>query len=272
MLDLKELAHHLRVGQQELADVIGVKQSQISMMMNGRRDIRSVHVDKLIAAYGDIVSQFITDGSKASICPSCADRIEEAEIVEEKPFATKEAVESRELDLRKAVESGSAVLARKSLADFVQPFDYAQPVISSAMAPFFKVGDLLLLRFLPEGAEMIDGEVYSIDTSAFGCLLRRIKKEPDGRYRLCATNKGFDDIILPPSGIRSVALIVHLLRTGFSPSYDLTESFTASSRNMQQVLDAQDQLIAEIREQNAEVREQNRRNHELVNHIINSKI
>lgn len=271
MLNLKELAHHLRLGQKDLAEVLGVKQSQVSMMMNGRRDIRETHVAKLMAAFGDKILPFLDD-SETPLCPSCADRIDEAVIVEEKPYANKEAVESRELDLREAVESGSSALDRKSLADFVQPFDYVQPVISAAMAPFFKVGDLLLLRFLPNGAELIDGEVYSIDTTAYGCLLRRVKKEPDGNYRLCATNnKGFDDITLSPAEIRSVALIVHLLRTGFSPSYDFSETFTAGARNMQQVLDAQDQLIAEIREQNAEVREQNRRNHELVTHIINQK-
>lgn len=199
-------------------------------------------------------------------CPVCADRIDEAEVIEEIPYTPKSIVEARNLDIEKLVRTGSQTLEKRSIVDLLDNFDYAQPVISGAMSPYFKRGDTLFLRFLPEGAELVDGEVYSVDTPQYGCLLRRVKVEGD-TLRLIATCKGYEDILVKRSDVMSVALVIHLLRTGFTPSYDLEEP--SSKKNIQQVLDAQDQLIAEIRAQNEEVREQNRRNHELVEHIIN---
>lgn len=269
ILNYKELRRRLGISLTDLVSVLGVNQPTISALETGRKDTTQRHIDLLVAKYGDIVLRYVYEGESSSICPVCADRIEDAEVIEEIPYTPKDVVESREIDLQKAVEGRSERVEHKNLIDLLQPFDYIQPVISAAMAPFFKVGDLLFLRFLPKDAELIDGEVYSIDTMKYGCILQRVKLEGEGLYRLKATNTGFDDILIHSEEIRSVALVIHLLRTGFSPAYDLADTFNASAQNMNRILDAQDKLIEEIRAQNEEVREQNRRNHELVEHIIN---
>lgn len=69
MLNLKELAHRLRIGQKDIGRVIGVKQSQVSLMMNGRRDIRAEHVAKLRAAYGDVVLEYCIAGAEELLEP-----------------------------------------------------------------------------------------------------------------------------------------------------------------------------------------------------------
>lgn len=254
----------------QLANKLGVHPTRIYDLLSGKRSVITPKFAEtirnsfprysrawLLSGEGDPYG----DAQSEPTCPKCHRCVEDAEVIEEIPYASKDIVEAREIDLQKEVLSGSTLLGTTSLSQILQRFDYIQPVISGDMSPFFKLGDLVFLRFLPADAELVDGEVYSIDTVKWGGRLRRVKIEGDGCYRLTATNKGYDDILLRREDIRSVAIVVHLLRTGCSPSYSLLNDFESQSRNMSQVLNQQDELIAEIRKQNE-------RNEKLIDYII----
>lgn len=58
LLDLKKLAFDLRLTQQDLTEVVGVAQSQISAMMNGKREIKEEHIKRLKERYGDVISKY----------------------------------------------------------------------------------------------------------------------------------------------------------------------------------------------------------------------
>lgn len=59
ILDIKKFAFDMQLKQQDLSEVIGVAQSQISAMMNGKREIKEEHIERLKAKYGDIISRYI---------------------------------------------------------------------------------------------------------------------------------------------------------------------------------------------------------------------
>lgn len=67
MLDLRTLAFDLEKGQKELSEIIGVAQSQVSAMMNGKRAIRLEHIARLYEAFGkDVVDSYIKPDSAAA--------------------------------------------------------------------------------------------------------------------------------------------------------------------------------------------------------------
>jgi DNA-binding Xre family transcriptional regulator len=59
LLDIKKFAFDMKLKQQDLSEVIGVAQSQISAMMNGKREIKEEHIKRLKVKYGDIISRYI---------------------------------------------------------------------------------------------------------------------------------------------------------------------------------------------------------------------
>lgn len=59
LLDIKKFAFDMQLKQQDLSEVIGVAQSQISAMMNGKREIKEEHIERLKVKYGDIISRYI---------------------------------------------------------------------------------------------------------------------------------------------------------------------------------------------------------------------
>lgn len=62
LLDIKKFAFDMKLKQQDLSEIIGVAQSQISAMMNGKREIKEEHIERLKAKYGDIISRYIIQG------------------------------------------------------------------------------------------------------------------------------------------------------------------------------------------------------------------
>lgn len=58
LLDLKRFAFDCRLKQQDLSEVIGIAQSQVSAMMNGKREIKEEHIKRLKDKYGDIISNY----------------------------------------------------------------------------------------------------------------------------------------------------------------------------------------------------------------------
>lgn len=61
MFDLKMFAKGIGETQTKIGEVLGVDQSQVSFMMNGRRRVLAEHIEKLRDKYGDIVDRYITD-------------------------------------------------------------------------------------------------------------------------------------------------------------------------------------------------------------------
>lgn len=59
MLILKQLAKEYDIPQRELAEILGITQSEVSKMMNGLREIKKEHISRLKAHFGDdMVSRF----------------------------------------------------------------------------------------------------------------------------------------------------------------------------------------------------------------------
>lgn len=73
MLDLRSLSFDLGKGQKELGEIIGVAQSQVSAMMNGKREIRLEHIARLYERFGkEVVDSYMRQDPPVVPCTTTA--------------------------------------------------------------------------------------------------------------------------------------------------------------------------------------------------------
>lgn len=232
MLNLKELAYNLRLNQKDLAEVLGVKQSQVSMMMNGRRDVRPVHIEKLKERYGDIISQFMigdptpqnvvytgnVSGSGNNIVAGNGNNIGTATdgsaVIPEPVIVPTSIMQCPDVDTKKWVESREAQrnADRLQITEILQNTDMVWRVEDEAMRPTLFQGELVLIHEMDDEAEIVNGKVYAIDTIYHGNVIRRVYDEGD-EYRLEPINKdGYTSISIKKRGgfNRRYRILCHL--------------------------------------------------------------
>lgn len=140
---------------------------------------------------------------------------------EEVPYVEKAIIESRELDLKAYIESGNAkTIIPQGLVQ--QGVDYAHKIYSDAMAPDIREGDIVLCSFVPSINNLVDGDIYAIDTSKFGCVIRDIKHDGD-EIILIARNHKYPDLRVKQSEILNVAIPMQLIRSTFSQRTDYSK-------------------------------------------------
>ncbi len=140
---------------------------------------------------------------------------------EEVPYVEKAIIESRELDLKSYIESGNAkTIIPQGLVQ--QGVDYARKIYSDAMAPDIREGDIVLCSFVPSINNLVDGDIYAIDTSKFGCVIRDIKHDGD-EIILIARNHKYPDLRVKQSEILNVAIPMQLIRSTFSQRTDYSK-------------------------------------------------
>lgn len=231
MIDLRRLAFDKGLGQKELGDILNIAQSQVSLMINGRRDITQAHIDLLIEHFGeDVIRHYIISDEMMNVINARTSRQVQATIIpadivqeikdeakaeEALPYVSKELVQARDLDIRELVESRSPELQYKALSDVFGDVDYVQKVITSAMMPLFQPGDLLFVKFLPNHAKIISGAIYLIDTRLYGAMVRQVYVE-DSTFRLLSCNSDYQELIIPREDIYSVGIVAHLVRSDFN--------------------------------------------------------
>ena len=52
LIDLRRLAFDKNLNQSELGEILRIAQTQVSLMMNGRRDITQTHINLLVEHFG----------------------------------------------------------------------------------------------------------------------------------------------------------------------------------------------------------------------------
>lgn len=170
---------------------------------------------------GDFPTAEPTDGQMvATNIPAwlpTSDDVEEVK-AEEVPFVSKPVIESRVIDIREYVESGDAKkIIPQGLIEMGA--SYARKIYSDAMAPDIREGDIVLCAFVPDTSSMVDGDIYAVDTTKFGCVIRDIYHDGTGII-LKARNNKFPQLRVEQSEIRSVAIPMQLVRSTFSARTD----------------------------------------------------
>lgn len=205
------------------------------------------------------------------------------------PFVTNDIAQSPNVDVKALVTANSPKLGRYPIGQKLSGVSYAQRIITEAMtgANFFP-GDVIFLTYLDK-TQMISDSAYLLDTRDYGTLFRLVTIEKDGLLlRPCSDDKDrFKPMFLREDEILSYAALVMQVRTSFSFSNGIHLAEMVRSRDEQiaqlvashselitvqsQVLQNQDELIAEIREQSKRMERIQQRQDALVDKIINKE-
>lgn len=238
-----------------IAEYLGVSEAYVSMVTSGKTQFSEERFAKLLdhptwdtspllnRAKGDIPTYEhpynLAPTQKPAVVPTAeptsttvvpnsnipawlptSDDVEEVK-AEEVPYLEKAIIESRELNLKSYIESGNAkTIIPQGLVQ--QGVDYARKIYSDAMAPDIREGDIVLCSFVPDLSNLVDGDIYAIDTSKFGCVIRDIKHDGDVII-LQARNHKYPDLRVAQTEILSVAVPMQLIRSTFSQRTDYAQ-------------------------------------------------
>jgi len=91
--------------------------------------------------------------------------------------------------------------------------DFMIPVRGSSMYPKYNSGDVVACRIISELMFIQWNKVYVIDTISQGTIIKRLKKSIVGDNVICKSdNKDYDEFELPKSDIRTIAMVVGVIR------------------------------------------------------------
>ncbi len=91
--------------------------------------------------------------------------------------------------------------------------DFMIPVRGSSMYPKYSSGDVVACRLIDELLFIQWNKVYVIDSNSQGVIMKRLLKGDDNDHIICRSdNKDYDDFNVPMTDIRSIAIIVGVIR------------------------------------------------------------
>ncbi len=91
--------------------------------------------------------------------------------------------------------------------------DFMIPVRGSSMYPKYSSGDVVACRLINELLFVQWNKVYVIDSSSQGVIMKRLLKGDDNERVICRSdNKEYGDFQVPMTDIRSIALVVGVIR------------------------------------------------------------
>ncbi|MGR3790702.1 S24 family peptidase [Flavobacterium sp. TN-1] len=91
--------------------------------------------------------------------------------------------------------------------------DFMIPVRGSSMYPKYNSGDVVACRLVNELLFVQWNKVYVIDTVSQGVIMKRLLKSSEANTVVCKSdNKDYGEFTVPMSDIRSIALVVGVIR------------------------------------------------------------
>lgn len=232
MLDLKRFAFDHNLQQAELMDVLGVAQSQVSNMINGHRKIKMEHIALLRAKYGDCIDSYIINEDTkriftspqprqvtATIIPAeIVDDIKKeqyqeangAVVIEQPPLVPDNIVRKPEVDILEWADNADNEHTQNAfnIANILKRTRFIIKMNNSAMLPTLSQTDFLFLKPFADGSEIIDGEIYGIETRAWGILIRHLYNDGDHILARPKNTLEYGDIRIPKKDVRNKYHIV----------------------------------------------------------------
>lgn len=304
MLNLRQLAKDRWLKQQDIAEILNVAQSKVSVLMNNPKTIKPELLAKLIEYFGEDVIKAYTMPDTAHIpqtqeatvtilTPEVVEDIkaevrdelrQEGDVIVSVPFVDKVIASAPDLDVRDLVKEKGHTLEEFPLYKMVKGVDYIQTVITMAMAPRFLPGDYLFIRF--RNGQALSGKIYLVDTQQYGTMLRYVYIE-EGGYTLKALNPEFKDVFVKSEDVYSISSVVLSVNTNTSLTSEVNLAELVKSRDKQmsalaasqqeliqaqtQVLRNQQELIQEIRKQGERLDDERAWSKELTQKALNNK-
>lgn len=226
MINLRQFAFDLKIQQTELVKVLGIAQSQVSNMMNGFRKVRPDHIEKLRAKYGDIVDNYRTDDvavKPAEMSPAPTSMANDVgasyttmqsipaveitppplvpeKIVRDPNIEVLDWVNSREIDHSQNAFNIASILRRTK---------FVIQMNNSAMSPTLYQNEYVFLKPFASTSEIIDGEIYGIETASRGVLIRFLYNDGDYYLARPKNTREFGDLRIPKNGANLFHIVFH---------------------------------------------------------------
>lgn len=278
MLDLKTLAFDKGVGQKEIGEIIGVAQSQVSAMMNGKRVIRLEHLARLYEAFGrEVVDAYMREDNpslpyRAVATIFHADEIEEVkkDVREEMKNPKREDVETIEteeveiketiilgadainkvgVDLRKELKKSPEDMVLdveiKPTQDVLPPHDVKIYTENDEMSPDIEPNDPVFAHLIPSPKLFKPRHMYLVNLE-YGSVVRWVVPEGEDHIRL-VSRKGSD--VVPISSVKAMFEVVAITKRPKTLPIDLTTESQRMERKESQLntmLEQQGRLIGII--------------------------
>jgi phage repressor protein C with HTH and peptisase S24 domain len=182
---------------------------------------------------------------------------EDADIIESFPMLPEEVAEEANTNIEEFIEENSSELERVNPSSKLSSANAAERILRTSMMPTFQPEDIVFVRFLPDRMKLCDGDIYYLNCKNRPTMIRRVKFEPDNKLRLVAQNPQYGDVIISRDDIINVGTIVGMLRLTFGDQYSEIEAMRRQkdeqienrSKQVDNILEMQRELISEIREQ-----------------------
>lgn len=250
MLNLRQFAYDYNLKQREIADIIGVDQSVVSLIMKGVRKITRIHLDRLIERFGEqtiaaydveedelnvptrtaqvsIIPTHVVDAVREEARKEDADpKPEDAEIIETLeaiPIVSLEQAKAPDFDVKRHVFGKSNEIERKNFNEWfvtiikqVGLFDVVSPVVSDRMMPTYMPNDRIFSKYLLHATNdtYIEQGIYLLDTDS-GNILCNVRDLDNGSLELSFDNsRKYRPRIIKKKDVKSIAQVVMILRFG----------------------------------------------------------
>ena len=184
--------------QQQIADILGIKQQNVGVHFQGRPFGKNAAM-KLQRAFGFRAQWLMTGTGKRMLDDVFAHN------------TTTPPAPSELDELIPIVPNGVTKMDNAPKIHQFPRYDFYFQCVTDAMRPEIYAGDLLGIRRLEPGAPLINGETYVFDTKSAGMQIRMLEEKEDG-YLATAHNDRYKDTFFPRSEVLSIFTIVGLVR------------------------------------------------------------
>lgn len=248
MFAFKDFARAIGKTQTELADILGTDQSQISKMINGRRDIREEHIDILRNAFGDIVNKYIlaedTPIPPATMQPYPVESQSQqyAKVIEQPTLVPDSVVRRPDIDTLEWVADSEGEHSQHAfnIMNIMRRTRFVIQMNNNAMMPTLNQNEYVFLRPFAEGADIIDGEVYGVETRRHGILIRHLYHDDNAILARPKNAVEFGDIVIPDNEVvRFYHIVFHgsmHLTSLPNPAIDPREQMHSQNEQINQLI------------------------------------
>lgn len=174
--------------------------------------------------------------------PDPKDETPQEEIPTAIPIIPPTIIDNPAISIRKDMQEN---ISDYEIFDFEEIIKYIESGIrvrTEKLAPYINVGDIIFIKRLDNGHDIINGSPCLVDTSNLGGLIRYVFDE--GEYlRLIATNRALD-IIVPKAKVRSVWPIVGRYTPGISmPDYLTNKQIEQQGKHITSLVESVNNLV-----------------------------
>lgn len=229
---LKKYFEERGYSQQQLADILGVHQTNISALFLGKRPFGKNVAKKWHDAFGFRVNwlmtgegpMFDTDTTVTqtnvhgnNVIAQTINTITDmpqastpSELDELVPMVPRDMARMPNISIWEHMKSATDLETAPKIHQFPR-YDFYFQCVTDAMRPEIMAGDLLGIRRHDPSAPLVNGETYVFDTKSTGMLIRMLEEKEDG-YLATAHNDRYKDTFFPRSEVLTIFSIVGLVR------------------------------------------------------------